>query len=86
MQSSDVGCSCRRDTSLILSALAIIIALQTTVIFLVVLAVVVCKYNRRKATPKGPDTSIPMEMEEQLYEAVDTEEKSMAQKNPLHFK
>ena len=53
-----------------MSILAMIIALQTTVIFLVVL-VVVCKYNKRKATPKHPDTTKLMEMDTQPYEIMD---------------
>ena len=52
-----------------MSILAMVTALQTTVIFLVVL-VVVCKY-KRKATPKHSDTTKPMEMDDQLYEIMD---------------
>ena len=73
MSSSEAE-SCGTDKSFVLSVLAMITALQTTIIFLVVL-VVVCKYNKRKATPKHPDITKPVEMEDQLYEIVDPEEK-----------
>ena len=53
---------------IVLSVLAMMTALQTTVIFLAVL-VVVCKYNKRKAYP---DTTKPVaKMDDQLYEIMD---------------
>ena len=61
---------------IILSVLAMMTALQTTVIFLVVL-VVVCKYNMRKATPKHPDITKSVEMEDRLYETVDPGKRSV---------
>ena len=73
MSSSEAE-SCGTDKSFVLSVLAMITALQTTIIFLVVL-VVVCKYNKKKATPKHPAITKPVEMEDQLYEIVDPEEK-----------
>ena len=68
--------SCEAESSdkslvIVLSVLAMMTALQTTVIFLVVL-VVVCKYNKRKATPKHPDITKPVaKMDDQLYEIMD---------------
>ena len=68
--------SCEAESSykslvIVLSVLAMMTALQTTVIFLVVL-VVVCKYNKRKATSKYPDITKPVaEMDDQLYEIMD---------------
>ena len=71
MRSSGAGSSsnCGTDKSFVLSVLAMMTALQTTVIFLVVL-IVVCKYNKRKATHKLPDITKPVEMD-QLYEIMD---------------
>ena len=67
---------------IILSVLAMMTALQTTVIFLAVL-VVLCKYNKRKATPKHPDITESVEIEEQLNETVDPGERDMSQERPL---
>ena len=65
MRSSEAESS-YKPLMIILSVLAMMTALQTTVIFLVVL-VVVCKY-KRKVTPKHSDTTKPVEMDEQPYE------------------
>ena len=62
MRSSEAESS-YKPLMIILSVLAMITALQTTVIFLVVL-VVVCKYNKRKTTPKHPDITKSVEMED----------------------
>ena len=67
---------------IVLSVLAMMTSLQTTVIFLVVL-VVVCKYNKSKATPQHPDITKSVEMEDQLYEIVDPGERGVSQKRAL---
>ena len=78
MRSSEAESS-DKSLVIVLSVLAMMTALQTTVIFLVVL-VVVCKYDKRKATPKHPDITKPVEMEDQLYETVDPGERGVSQK------
>ena len=62
----------KEDPSLIVPAISMIAALQTTVVvFLVVVVVgVVCTYSRRKTTPRPHNTTESVEMEDQLYEAV----------------
>ena len=75
--------NCGTDKSFVLSVLAMMTALQTTAIFLVVL-VVVCKYNKKKATPRHPDITKSEEMEDQLYEAVDPGERGVSQKRPFN--
>ena len=63
----------KEDPSLIVPAISVIAALQTTVaVFLVVVVVVgvVCMYSRRKTTPRPHNTTESVEMEDQLYEAV----------------
>ena len=65
----------------ILSIVAIIIALQTTVIFIVVLFIA-CKYRKRRDTPRQANT-VGKFMEEQLYEAVDPGINDMPQKAPV---
>ena len=58
----------------IFSVVAIIVAIQTTVIFLIVIFIA-CKYRRTKVTtPSGSSTAKrPLEMENQVYEVVDSE-------------
>ena len=64
----------------ILSIVAIIIALQTTVIFIVVLFIA-CKYRRKKGTARRSDTAGAFG-EDGLYETVDPVENSVPQKAP----
>jgi hypothetical protein len=85
-------CNSKGDpTSLVLSAVAIVIAVQTAVIILVMLVVAYKCSGKKgasnwKAALKGPDASIPVEMEESLYEAVDSGENIVTQKKPMHLK
>ena len=79
---AESSCNCGTDKSFVLSVLAMMTSLQTTVIFLVVL-VVVCKYNKRKAIPKLPDITESVEMEDKLYETVDPGERDVSQKRPF---
>ena len=51
-----------------MSAISMVTALQTTIIVFLVVVGVVCKYNKRKTTPRCPDIT---EMGDQLYETVD---------------
>lgn len=74
MSPSQVGIS-----ALILSVLAIITAVQTTVICLVIL-IVVWKYSKKKVTLIGPNTTRAVHMDEQLYEIMDCDERFGAQK------
>ena len=75
---------CKKDPSLILSAIAMVTALQTAIIVLLVVVGVVSKYNRRKTTPRCPDTATgPVEMGGQLYEAVGPAEGVVANKESL---
>ena len=57
----------------VFSVIACITALQSIVIFVVVI-LVVCMYHKRKDTPRAANTT-SAEVEEQLYEAVEVEEK-----------
>ena len=50
-----------------MSTISLATALQTTIVVFVVVLVVVCKYSRRKTTPRCPDIT---ELEDQLYETV----------------
>ena len=76
---ADLGssCNCGTDKSFVLSVLAMMTALQTTIIFLVVL-VVVCKYNKRKATPKHPEIT----RDDQPYEIMNPV--CLTKNRPLH--
>ena len=58
----------------IFSVVAIIVALQTTVVFLIVIFIA-CKYRRTNVTtPSGSSTAeTPLKMENQVYEVVETE-------------
>ena len=60
----DTKSDSKKDPSTIISAISLATALQTIIIVFLVALVVVCKYNRRKTTPRCPD------MEDQLYETV----------------
>ena len=64
---TDTKSDCKKDPSIIMSAISMVTALQTIIVVFLVVLVVVCKYNRRKTTPRCPDIT---ELEDQLYETV----------------